>query len=108
MTLSDSDRVEGPGAIQRERVLFTNDFGKFEVALWDTQTMETEMAPFPTHEFCQILDGEATITEKDGTARTFTAGEVFFIPAGTVCKWHLPRYVRKYYAAINPAIRPGE
>lgn len=106
-TLTDAEHIEGTGDTQRERVFFTNDHGNFQVGLWDTRTMQTGMSPFPTHEFCQILDGEATITEADGTTHSFAAGDVFFIPAGTVCAWHVPDYVRKYYAALDPSIRPG-
>ncbi|MDU8943646.1 cupin domain-containing protein [Ovoidimarina sediminis] len=107
MTLTDADRTCEPGAIQRDRILFRNDHGNFEVGLWDTEPIDTELSPFPWHEFCQVLDGEVTITEAGGRAQTFTTGDVFFVPAGTVCAWKVPRYLRKYYAALNPAIRPG-
>jgi len=106
IALSDADRLDGTTTPQREKVLFVNDHGNFEVGLWDTQTLDTPMEPFPWHEFAQVLEGEVTITGEDGTAETFVAGDVFFVPAGTVCKWQVPRYLRKYYAALDPTIRP--
>jgi uncharacterized cupin superfamily protein len=108
MTLSDNDLLPDSTTQQREKVFFKNDHGNFEVGLWDTQAMDDEMSPFPWHEFAHVLDGEVTITNEDGTAQTFTAGDVFFVPAGTVCKWHVPKYLRKYYAALDPNIRPGD
>lgn len=107
LTLSDADLLENTSTPQREKVFFTNDHGNFEVGLWDTQTLDTQMDPFPWHEFVQVLEGEVTITHLDGTSETFTEGDVFFVPAGTVCTWHVPRYLRKYYAALDPSIRPG-
>lgn len=105
-TLDGDDLLTGTSTPQRERVFFTNDHGNFEVGLWDTQTLNTRMEPFLWHEFVQVLEGEVTLTEEDGTAQTFAAGDVFFVPAGTVCKWQVPRYLRKYYAALDPSIRP--
>ncbi|MEX0281195.1 MAG: cupin domain-containing protein [Arenibacterium sp.] len=109
MTLTDADLLEGTSIPQRERVFFTNDHGNFEVGLWDTQAFyENDANAFPWHEFGQVLEGECIITEEDGTKHIFKTGDVFFIPAGTVCKWHVPRYLRKFYAALDPNIRPQE
>ena len=88
-------------AKQHDRTLFTNDAGTMTVGLWDCAAMVTDMAPFPTHEFVHLLDGAVTITEEDGTEHAFQAGDVFFVPQGTVCSWNIPHYVRKYYAALD-------
>ncbi|MEO1732186.1 MAG: cupin domain-containing protein [Pseudomonadota bacterium] len=105
--LTDANLLPGTTTPQRDEVIFTNDHGNMEVGLWDTQAMSTDMAPFPWHEFAQVLDGEVTITEPDGTRHVFTAGDVFFIPAGTICSWRVPHYLRKYYATLDARIRPG-
>jgi uncharacterized cupin superfamily protein len=105
--LSDADLLPDTSTPQREKVFFTNDHGNMEVGVWDTQTMHSQMEPFPWHEFAQVLEGEITITTQDGTAQTFLPGDVFFVPAGTVCKWDIPVYARKYFATLNPDIRPG-
>lgn len=105
--LTDAHLLADTSTPQREELLFRNDHGNMEVGLWDTGPMQTDLAPFPTHEFAQVLDGEATLTEEDGATHDFTSGDVFFVPAGTVCSWHVPRYLRKYYAALDPSIRPG-
>jgi len=103
--LTDADQISwsDSGAKQRDRVIFTNDAGTMDVGLWDTQAMTTEPYPFPYHEFVQVLDGSVTITGADGSSESFGPGDVFFIPAGTVTRWHVPDYLRKYYAAVTPA-----
>jgi uncharacterized cupin superfamily protein len=108
MSLTDADLMEDTSTPQRDRNLFSNAHGNFEVGLWDTQVLNTELEPFPYHEMAQILEGEVSLTEADGRRHHFTAGDVFFIPAGTPCIWHVPTYLRKFYAALDPANRPGE
>ncbi|WP_323785476.1 cupin domain-containing protein [Thalassovita sp.] len=93
--------IAGPKPVQRENILFTNDAGNMSVGLWDSDAMASEMEPFPVHEFVQMLDGEVTITEEDGSAQTFRAGDCFFVPKGTVCSWEIKKYVKKYFAVLN-------
>jgi uncharacterized cupin superfamily protein len=102
--LSDTDQIahSESGARKRDRVLFTNAAGTMTVGLWDTEAMTTAPWPFPCHELATILEGTVTITGEDGAAETFGPGESFFIPAGTVTRWHVPGNLRKYYAAVAP------
>ena len=106
-TLTDDDTLSGSTVKQRERVLFKNDHGNFEVGCWDTEAFSSEIAPFPVHEFCQVLEGEVTLTDAEGQSHRFGPGEFFFIPAGTPVGWHVPNYLKKYYAGLDPKIRPG-
>ncbi|MGI9584940.1 MAG: cupin domain-containing protein [Acidimicrobiia bacterium] len=102
--LDDTDPfiVKGPQPVQRDHIYFTNDTEDMFVGLWDSMPFESEMAPFPTHEFVQLLEGKITITEEDGTVSTFVPGDVFFVPQGTVCSWQASTYVKKYYAVLVP------
>lgn len=106
-TLSDANLLADTSTPQREKVIFVNDHGNFEVGLWDTQTLKTGPEPLLHHEFAQVLEGDVTLTEEDGTQHHFRDGDVFFIPAGTVCAWDVPTYLRKYDAILDPSIRPG-
>lgn len=107
VTLTDAELMEDTSTPQRDRNLFSNDLGNFDVGLWDTQVLNTPLEPFPYHEMAQVLEGEVYLTEADGTRHHFTAGDVFFISAGTPCIWHVPKYLRKFYAALDPANRPA-
>ena len=106
-TLTDADAVADATVRQHEQVLFTNDHGNFEVGCWDSEAFTSDVAPFPYHEFCQILEGEAVLTDAQGARHVFQPGDCFFIPAGTLVGWDVPEYVKKYYAALDPTIRPG-
>ncbi len=100
LTASEST---GSGVIERERVFFENDAGTMTVGLWDCQAFDGEkMTPFPCHEFVVMADGEVTIREAGGVEQTFGPGDVFFVPKGTLCSWHVPRYIRKFFVAVEP------
>ena len=70
--------------------------------MWDSEAFESEMKPFPCYEFVQLLEGEVTITEEDGTAHPFKAGGACFVPKGTVCSWNTSGYIKKYYSILDP------
>lgn len=100
--LSEDDST-GSGAIEREVTFFENDAGTMSVGLWDCQAFEgNEMEPFPCHELVVMAEGEVTIKEPGGIAQTFKTGDVFFVPMGTICSWHVPNYIRKFFAAVEP------
>jgi uncharacterized cupin superfamily protein len=95
--------IEGEKPTQRDYNFFTNDTEDMFVGLWDSTPFESEMAPFPCHEFVRLLEGEIVITEDGGTVQRFGKDDVFFVPKGTVCSWKATGYVRKYYAMVSPA-----
>ena len=90
----------GEQPTQRDHVYFTNDTGHMEVGLFDSTPFETQMAPYPLHEFKRMLDGEIVITEENGTAHHFKQNDAFFIPMGTVCSWTTTGYVKELYATV--------
>jgi hypothetical protein len=51
---------------------------------------------------CHILEGEVRLTDKDGTARTFGAGESFVVSAGFEGTWENLTHVRKVFFILNP------
>lgn len=106
-TLTDDDVLPDETPKQRDRLLFENDHGNFTVGCWDTEPFKTEVAPFPHHEFCQILEGEVTLTDEDRGEHVFKPGDCFFIPAGTPLGWNVPTYLKKYYVILDQTIRPG-
>ena len=93
--------IKGPIPLQHDHKFSTNDAKNMFVGLWDSEALDSEMCPFPRHEFVQMLDGEVIITEEDGTTRIFKAGDTFFTPKGTVCSWKVNGYVKKFYAILD-------
>jgi len=94
--------IVGEKPLQHDNVLFTNDAGNYFVGMWDSTAFDSELRPFPWHEMVSLLEGEVLITEADGKSHLFTAGDAFFIPMGTVCRWQSDAYVRKFYAILDP------
>lgn len=100
--LSEEDGT-GSGAVEREVIFFTNDTGTMSVGLWDCRAFDAEsMEPFPCHELVVMAEGEVTIREPGGIEQTFGPGDVFFVPKGAPCSWHVPKYIRKFFAAVDP------
>ena len=103
MGTSDPFVLKNGEPIQRDNILVTNDTGNMFIGMWDSTAFESEMRPFPCHEFVQLLEGEVTITEADGSTNHFTAGDCYFVQMGTVCSWKVEGYIKKYYAIVDPS-----
>ena len=93
--------IVGDRPVQHDNLLFTNDAGNMYIGMWDSTALDSEMRPFPCHEMVQLLEGEVLITEADGSSHQFVAGDAFFIPKGTVCKWQISGYVKKFYSILE-------
>ena len=93
--------IVGDKPVQHDNLLFTNDAGNMYIGMWDSTALDSEMRPFPCHEMVQLLEGEVLITEADGSSHQFVAGDAFFIPKGTVCKWQISAYVKKFYSILE-------
>ena len=101
MDTTDPFVIKGEAPLQHDSNAFTNDAGNLFMGMWDSTAFESEMLPFPCYEFVQLLEGEITITESDGSVNVFKAGDVFFIPEGTVCSWKTSGYVKKLYSMLD-------
>ncbi|MCP4391544.1 MAG: DUF861 domain-containing protein [Gammaproteobacteria bacterium] len=93
--------IVGEAPLQHDNVMFTNDAGNMFVGMWDSTPFDSEMRPFPWHEMVQLLEGEVTISEASGEIHLFSAGDAFFIPMGTVCRWQNSGYLKKYYSILE-------
>ena len=94
--------ISGEGEpMEREFVAVNGDTGGLTISVRDCEAATFAMEPTSTHEFVQTLEGEVTIIEENGNRLHFTAGDCFFIPKGTVCQRHVPKYVKMYRAGLN-------
>ena len=76
---------------------FADMTGQMTVGLWQSTPFERAPAPFPRHELMHLLEGSVTLTDADGVAHNFAAGDTLFVPRGTVCSWKSTETVRKFY-----------
>jgi hypothetical protein len=94
--------IVGEKPLQHDNPFFTNDAENMYIGMWDSTALDSEMRPFPWHEIVHLLEGEVLITEDDGSSHKFVAGDVFFIPMGTICRWQISDYAKKLYAILEP------
>ena len=99
--------IDGQKPEQRDAMAFSSDDEKMVAGMWDSTPFESTMAPFPCHEFVQLLKGNISITEENGQTSSFSPGDVFFIPQGTVCSWKVQEPVRKLYCIVDPDLAPS-
>ena len=65
--------------------------------VWESAPCKEEVESYPVHEMMTVISGSVTLTNADGQSETFTSGDVFFIPKGTKCTWHITETLRKFY-----------
>ncbi len=100
--IADTSLYEGGVPTQHSHNYFSEPTGQLVAGVWDTTPMFRKTMPFPRHELMMILEGAVTITDGNGKAQTFKAGESFFAPKGAVFSWTSTEYVRKYYVIFQP------
>ncbi len=76
---------------------YATDDEKILTGVWECAPCREEIDSYPVHEMMSVISGSVTLTDADGNAETFTAGDVFFIPRGTRCTWEITERLRKFY-----------
>jgi len=69
--------------------------------VWQCAPCKEEISAYPVHEMMTVISGEVIITNADGSAETFSAGDVFFIAKGTKCTWEITKTLKKYYMIVE-------
>ncbi len=69
---------------------------------WDCTEGKWQADYSAKSEFCHILSGEVVLTDSEGTATTFSAGDSFVIPMGFEGTWEVVKKVRKLYVIVTP------
>ncbi|PKO25630.1 MAG: cupin [Betaproteobacteria bacterium HGW-Betaproteobacteria-8] len=69
------------------------------VSSWPTWSKEISTFPwtYSEQEIAYILEGEVTVTPKDGPAVSFGAGDLVTFPPGLSCTWEVKKPLRKHY-----------
>lgn len=69
---------------------------------WDCTEGKWQADYSAKSEFCHILSGRVVLTDEDGTASTFVAGDSFVIPQGFAGTWEVVEPVCKLYVIVTP------
>lgn len=98
--LEGENVVEG-NPVETGHNYFTDGTGQLTAGVWECTPFTSRIDSYPVDEFCFILSGTVVITDGDGHAETFKAGECFVVPKGLRCTWHMPETTRKYYVIFE-------
>jgi hypothetical protein len=90
------------GARPLHDVCYKDTTGRFFSGTWASEAFESGQRPFPYNEFACVQDGSITLTDADGAAQVFNAGDAFFIPEGVECGATVANNVRLYITVIKP------
>lgn len=86
--------IRGGNPEARNAVLSRSADGTATTILWDCTSGEFDWI-YDIDETLYFIEGSATIGDGHAPPRLFTAGDVLFLPHGTVAHWQIDRYVRK-------------
>ena len=86
----------------QQNIGYEDTTGRFSSSTWTSGAFESEQRPFPYNEFAYVQDGSITLTDAEGTAQVFSAGDAFFIPEGVACDATVVKSVRLYITVIKP------
>ncbi len=98
--LENETVIEGD-PVETGHNFFTDNTGQLTAGVWECTPCTTRTDSYPVDEFCYILSGTVVITDGDGHAETFKAGDCFVIAKGSSCTWHMPETMRKYYVIFD-------
>ena len=65
--------------------------------IWECAPCRLEFEDYPVDEKMTIILGSVTLTNSDGNAEVFNAGDVLFVSKGSKFSWHITETLRKYY-----------
>jgi uncharacterized cupin superfamily protein len=70
--------------------------GEYVVVVYEAMPAVIDISePYPYDEYVQVLIGEVTLTDLNGSAKTFSPGESFNVPRGWMGTWAMPRKFRE-------------
>jgi len=98
----DPVKVLAGDPVQSVANVFASADGRFNCGIWEGQPGRWRVN-FTENEFCHLLAGKVVVTGRDGTSRTFVAGDAFVMPAGFEGTWDVVEPARKLYAVYEPA-----
>ncbi|MEX1109887.1 MAG: cupin domain-containing protein [Dongiaceae bacterium] len=89
--------ARGPGE-EKGHTLFASRDGNFLVGVWECSPCKEKIDSYRFNEFCQVLAGAVTVTDRAGHSETYRAGDSFFMQKRFAGIWHMTETFRKYFA----------
>lgn len=75
----------------------TDETAGIYAGVWKCAPTREVIASYQVNEMMTVIAGSVTLTNPDGTAQTFSAGDTFFIAKGAPCTWEITETLHKFY-----------
>ena len=85
----------------QQNISYEDTTGRFYSGMLASEAFEYAREPFPHNQFAYVQDGSITMTDAEGAAYEFVAGDAFFIPEGVECSATVANSVRLYITVIR-------
>ncbi|TGD97006.1 cupin domain-containing protein [Methylobacterium nonmethylotrophicum] len=82
--------------VQTATYVYTSPDGLFAAGIWTCQPGKFRI-DFGRAEFIQLLEGVVVVTDAEGSARTYRAGDAFVTPKGFSGTWEVIEPVKKHF-----------
>lgn len=101
MVTAQPFQITTDSSIPQEHIDYKDITGKFLTGSWASKTFNSEMRPFPYHQFSYVLSGSITLTDSKDLPHIFKTGDAFFIPKDVVCSGQSDTEVRLLFAILR-------
>lgn len=101
LSIPAEDRLLAGSPQQKTSNVFSDAGGKFFSGVWESTPGKWRIR-YSENEFCHMTAGRVRITQTNGAAHEFGAGDSFVIPAGFEGTWEVLETARKLYAIYEP------
>ncbi|MEM7225614.1 MAG: cupin domain-containing protein [Pseudomonadota bacterium] len=95
--LVDAGSFSGSDQTEVIHDFFAAADGSLSAGVWQCAPCLEEFESYPVNEIMSIISGSVTLTDPDGKAETFTAGDTLFVPKGAKLTWQITETLHKYY-----------
>ncbi|WP_419952045.1 cupin domain-containing protein [Methylobacterium sp.] len=97
----ERERIVSGDPAQTVRFVYHSEDSLFSAGAWTCQPGKWHIE-FAQNGFVHILEGVASVTDGDGLAKTYRAGDTFVSPSGFAGTWDVREPVRKYFTLGGP------
>jgi uncharacterized protein len=96
-----SDTIVEGAAHPKAYTAYRDPSGVFTAGVWACDAGTLAIEDLAIDEACYLLEGEVIITDSQGNAERFVAGDAFLLKRGFVGTWHMPKPILKYNAMFQ-------
>ena len=94
-TLPD-EVITGGNPVAKGKLLWQSDDKRLANGVWSCEPGSFNWE-YTWDETIYFVEGEVVITDQDGTSVTCRAGDLFYVPIGTMTHWKVVATVRKVF-----------